>query len=79
MKQNISTKLKEIYTNTKWRRLGVNTTERNKIYSKCRIVAYNILRKKHQKEYELILKNVVNKRIEEIKSYNKFIKEYNRR
>ena len=76
MADSINTKLKRLYINTKWRKLGINITERTKIYSKCRIVAYNILRKKHIKEYNLILKNVINRRIKEIESYNKFVNEY---
>ena len=39
----------------KWKNLNINELERNKIYSRLRLKAYTILKKRHKKEYAKIL------------------------
>lgn len=46
---------------SKWRVLGIDKNKLKKIYSKNRIKANTILKRKHEKEYSIILNNLMNK------------------
>ena len=64
-KRNTFKKFKQMISKLKhkgkWKDIKIDKSERNKIYSRLRIKANTILKKKYKKEYNIILRKLLKK------------------